>query len=634
MELPISLKTAAQVGGGIAAAALIYHGLCLYFQNDITLSFTELVHLPPAVVTAGGNRHQADPSTITIRGKIEVDVRVMRSYRFLLRLTGIVKNEEPTAVVGVACSMPGSFRLASSPTEGGDRDAGAAAGFGGSAALSRHRVMSSFSRGALETNAMSSFVRDDSMSFDRSSSRRQVWSGNQPSILVDSTNEMVDVCGIDISGHICFTPACVMDETLLTYVAAPAPALLSSLSLQSSSAFFQGMGSEVFTEQQLLQQQQKPNAAVLSAALTGGPDGCGNVTVRSCYLQADELARNGMKLSLEVEVASPVHDLQLLIRLPHRRCRFLRADTGGVGSVRQPMKAKRPHRLVWDIGTVEKPRSGEARAAQEGRKTSKHRSKRGKDAGLDSEDGSKATGGADGGKDAHATASEDDAAPPTAKEVRGGDAVFDPMLGFRLLVARCTVVFEQPADLFLDEDDDNSSSDDNGGDGNGSGNDEAEEEAGGYGDGDGGGDGNDQPALGSSRGTGSRRGPSLPSRVRPSGAASAPNHSYKAARRAAKRRQRGEEKRKRREEAVLAGRGSRVKFPSVEITYSTSGLASGTSVKKLQVLSDRPNWEARSVLDRWVLRRVVFGLEKLKLRRFANYTTWFVQPVPVTALSL
>lgn len=70
-----------------------------------------------------------------------------------------------------------------------------------------------------------------------------------------------------------------------------------------------------------------------------------------------------------------------------------------------------------------------------------------------------------------------------------------------------------------------------------------------------------------------------------------------------------------------------VLLPSLQFTYRVSGLASGLAIKRLQVLSDRPNWEPKTFFDRYFLVPLFPGMLKRPLVKLENKTTWVIQPV-------
>ncbi|KAG5481057.1 hypothetical protein LSCM1_06733 [Leishmania martiniquensis] len=320
----------------------------------------------------------------------------------------------------------------------------------------------------------------------------------------------------------------------------------------------------------------------------GGSGGIGSVFVRSCFFESDGVTPYGQRLTMEVEFARPVYGARVLIRLPNRHCRLHHSSTGGVGSVTQLLH--QPRKCVWDIGAV----SEEMCAV--------------------SEDGTAALGAAEGFMEGNQMPG---AVAPTAS--------FSPPTKS---LAKLELVYEQaPPALNFGEEDAETEPTDSGDDM----------------------DNRFSSAVSSTGNTGGgsshrcchqslsgRSSSSARGRMSSAGktvAASAANTTSRA-------RKREERARKAIDKAARiqegGGRSSTraagdEDVPTVELVFSVNELLSGTSVKKLQVVAERPNWAPRSRLDH-LFRCVVPGLEKLKLKKYAHYTTWFVQPVAVSRL--
>lgn len=357
-------------------------------------------------------------------------------------------------------------------------------------------------------------------------------------LMVEDVDEMVDRYELSHSGLLCFTPASLQSARLLTYTAALPEGVKPLQTSMSNSLSRSDVG---------------------PGTLDGGalsPRGEVVVSVHHCLWQADEGGFGHQRLSLHLQVAHPVFCLQLLIRLPSRRCRLVQAQTGGIGRVVQPFSL-RPHHIVWEIGSVNPARDGPITPV----------------------------------------------AAAQALESRGdAEALTRPSLLYDIPF---TLTYDRSGDCGdKDAETDSLSSSAS--------------------------DGDDDPfcptkscqresSTGRTADGGISR-PPLPT----SGKPSPPNHSNKASKRAARSLQKLQESQRRRPGAIGLGGPSRK--PTLELNYSTSGLASGISVRKLQVLSETPNWQPRALLDR-VLLRCVPSLQELKLQKYAHYTTWFVQPV-------
>ncbi|KAK7196790.1 hypothetical protein NESM_000619100 [Novymonas esmeraldas] len=323
---------------------------------------------------------------------------------------------------------------------------------------------------------------------------------------------------------------------------------------------------------------------VPSTPLPSGPTGIGNVYVCSCFLESDGETAYCQRLTVEVEFIRPVFGARVVVRLPSRHCRLQRSNAGGVGSVAQLLH--QPRKCVWDIGTV-------------------------------SEDMCAVWGGGSGASTAVDDGDLVDSAMPGATVPPSASSAVKSR-------ARLELVYEQAPPGFTfgeadeaaagssdssDDDDDGDSLSRFGGSNSGSGR-------------------ASHPRSRLSTRARSRSGSQR--RMGSVGAAAAPTTTTSRARKREERATRARERAERVSRGVRVASGDDA--PTVELVFSVNQLLSGTSVKKLQVVEERPNWEPRSRLDHVVLRRVVPGLERLKLKKYAHYTTWFVQPVEVSQL--
>lgn len=306
--------------------------------------------------------------------------------------------------------------------------------------------------------------------------------------------------------------------------------------------------------------------------LTTAGSGLGSVYVRSCFLESDGETAYCQRLTMEVEFVRPVFGARVVVRLPSKHCRIQRSSssTGGVGTLTQLMH--QPRKCVWDIGEI-------------------------------TED--------------MCTIAPDDAAGLTDVEALMPGAVVPAA---HASCARLELVFEQPPPgIAFGEDAEVSPSEDS--------------------------EDDDDNRFGST--VSSVKSGSSKKRTRSSAAAAARRAS--AASSTNRSRKREERARKAAEKAariqdVSSSSGTELHVrngatnssgddvPTVELVFSVNELLSGTAVKKLQVLQEAPNWTPRSCLDRLVLRRLAPSLEKMKLKKLAHYTTWFVQPVAVSQL--
>lgn len=308
--------------------------------------------------------------------------------------------------------------------------------------------------------------------------------------------------------------------------------------------------------------------------LPSGDAGLGNIVVRRCIFESDGETAYCQRLTMELEFVRPVFGARVLIRLPSRHCRLHHSHTGGVGSVTQLLH--QPRKCVWDIGAV----SEEMCTLSSG--------------------GTATSGTLEG-------VSDDDLMP-------GAVIPAAPWSSAAKSLATLELVFERaPPALSFGEDDEEAKATDSD---------------------------DDNDNLFSSVGGGlshTRRRQSVSSRSS-SSARRALTAAAITTGRASKREERGRKASEKAARIREGGSSTSMRgaggdgVPTVELVFSVNQLLSGTSVKKLQVVEERPNWKPRSRLDRLLLRRVVPGLEKLKLKKYAHYTTWFVQPVAVSHL--
>ncbi|KPA78568.1 hypothetical protein ABB37_06168 [Leptomonas pyrrhocoris] len=281
---------------GVAAACLLaYHGLQLYYKNDITIYVTEVVHLPE--MTGRRRRPQTDSTlTLAIEGKVEMETCLMNSYRFLLKLAGHVRTAFPDS--GKSSSSTRNLRG------------------------TRHRVLS------LQAGGTYTSFRDDD-----SASNSSITGGRKhgPTLLITAVDPVVDAYEAESSGLLTFTPACVGDGLLCRYSCVVGGATGDEVSSSSGS----------------------PTAPLSSAprrVLQDGDSGLGSIFVRSCFLESDGETAYCQRLTMELEFMQPVFGARVVIRLPSKYCRVQRGSTGGVGTVTQLLH--QPRKWVWDIGEV------------------------------------------------------------------------------------------------------------------------------------------------------------------------------------------------------------------------------------------------------------------------------------------
>ncbi|RNF25944.1 uncharacterized protein Tco025E_01790 [Trypanosoma conorhini] len=505
--MQVKVRNCARIAAAAALGYLAYRGLRSFLRNEITISVTELVQLPPSEGLL-----ELDEQTL-LQGEIQCDTYLMRSYRFLMRLSANVKS--------VSTSPPPSAR-------------------------SRHRVIH-----ATENTSYRSII-----SHGVSKKREGL-----PSLTVHDVHSMVDHWELSPNGNVYFTPPCIGDALLMRYEA---------------------------------------------SVKAGHPV---NAVVKNCYLQADE--RPGLKrLSFDLMVYDVVQAAKIRIALPNRYCDVVAIHTGGVGLMQQP-DARKPHHLIWDVGNVDettwkKVESLAPDVLPEGRLARR---------GFTDDDMAAAVERQKSGDNVEVMANSyqlssameakletrsenyDEDAPLAADANRGGPGTRRGTglpEGTQLLIAHFHLVFEEPDGIENDYVSTDSELSD-GEDGSG-GCDEARRRTG------------DSRSARSTGGT---------------------------SRKSAKREERARKRKMVRcsaDSLANLGRGASTRVPAVELSYSVGGLASGVTVRKLQTVSDLPNWVPRSILDRWVLRWMVPSIHQLRLGKYAHYNSWFVQPVAVTLL--
>ncbi|KEG15166.1 hypothetical protein DQ04_00161060 [Trypanosoma grayi] len=507
----MNTRSLAKITAAVAMGYVAYRGMRSFLRNEITVSITEVVHLPPS------DKMLEVDEQATLVGEIQCEAYLMHSYRFQMKLAANIKG--------------GSLQPSSTPRL-------------------RHRVMHMAENGKYRNVVPYS-----------GSKKREGF----PSILVDDVNCMVDYWELAMNGGIFFTPACIGDELLLRYE---------------------------------------------------GPvkEGCTlNTAVRNCYIQTD--GTPGLKrLSFDLVVYDVVHAVKVHIELPNRYCEVVAIHTGGVGRIHQPNPHK-PHHFDWEVNTVDETTwkgvkelgpdvLPEARLARRG---------------FTDEDLTAAMErGGRKGNDPGSMANNyplrdvaelrleekgEDFEEDDCSDAAGGMLYHRERSGLpdgkRLLDAHFILIFEEPdgveydyassdSDLPDDEDEgDNSNNNNNG------------------------------------------------RTTRKKSGRSASHADGKSSKKSLKREERARRKQLQRrsvDSILTAGLGVSTRVPSVELSYSVVGLASGVTVRKLQTVSDRPNWAPRSLLDTCLLRWLVPGILQRRLGKYAHYTTWFVQPVPVALL--
>ena len=398
---------------------------------------------------------------------------------------------------------------------------------------------------------------------------------HSPFLTITSVDPIVDAYEAESSGLLTFTPACISDGLLCRYTC-------SANSGNEDGSVAQGSnGHELVNSAS----STSPTTPALRPALHSGDKGLGSIYVRSCFVESDGETAYGQRLTIELEFIRPVFGARVVVRLPSKYCRIQRSSTGGVGTVTQLMH--QPRKCVWDIGEVT-----EAMCS---------------------------------------VPSEEVPASAGASAVAGAMTSVDELMPGAIVPAAATscarleLVFEQPPPgvAFGEEDEDARSSVDS---------DEDEDSR----------FGSTVSSVKSSSSKWRARSGSGVWRLPGSASAGSPPNSTTAS--TSRSRKREERARKAAEKAAriaespnngselrVRGRGGD-DVPSVEVVFSVNKLFSGTAVKKLQVLQETPNWVPRSRLDRLVLQRLVPNLEKMKLKKLARYTTWFVQPVVVSQL--
>ncbi|KAH9589086.1 hypothetical protein LSM04_001895 [Trypanosoma melophagium] len=507
----------------VAIGYVAYRGMRSFFRNEITLGLTEVVHLLPSEGTV-----EMDGGT-QLYGEIQCETYLMRSYRFLMKLSANVKGGTITPNTKVR---------------------------------SRNRVMHATENGSYKnlTNSIGSKKRDGS-----------------PTIVVNKLNPMVDGWELVGSGNLCFTPACIGDELLLCY-------------------------------------EGNVKAGSLPSAV-----------VRNCYLHPDDTP--GLKrLVFDLVVYDVVHAVRISVKLPNHYCDVVAVHTSGVGRVEQP-NPRKPHHLVWEIGTVDETTwkgvsslgpgvLPEARLARRGftdddlaaaalrnnkdmedraalantHLLSEFTDPRFEDS-VDYEGKRRRSSNDDYNVGTGMDDNESNSSMPFRREHSGLPE------GTHLLIANFILVFEEPDGVEYDYVSSDSDEDN------------VEDEH------------NTVHEVQSSKRRKDKREMSPASRG--------------STKRSAKREERARKKeqlRQRSADAILtAGRGVSTHMPEIEFSYSVAGLASGMTIRRLQTVSERPNWVPRSLLDFWLLRWMIPGIHKRRLGKYAHYTTWFIQPVVVAS---
>ncbi|KAF8292678.1 hypothetical protein TcYC6_0116070 [Trypanosoma cruzi] len=505
--MSLKIRRFAEIAFAVTLGYVAYRGMQSFLRNEVTISITELVHLPPSERLL-----EVDDAT-SLQGEIRCETYLMRSYRFLMRLSASVK--------AVSISPPPTSRT-------------------------RHRV----------THAAESGSYRSIFSHGVNKKREGL-----PNVSVHDVHSMVDYWELSPNGNVYFTPPCIGDELLMRY-----------------------------------------EASVKAGYLV-------NAAVRNCYLQTDETP--GLKrLSFDLVVYDVLHAAKIHIALPNRYCDVVAIHTGGVGIIQQP-NSNKPHHFIWDIGTVDETTWMKVKTLAPDVLPESRLARRG----FTDDDLATAIERQKSGDNVSVVANSYqlpntmDSKFDSRSERCDDDNVFDGgvnkgMLGTRtssglpegtqLLIAHFILVFEEPDEMEHDYVSTDSEMN------------EGEDEGGEY----------DEVRR--------RKGTRDSS---PGGAG--------ISRKDAKREERARKRKLRRSSADLilaAGHGVPTRKPTIELSYSVVGLASGVSVRKLQTVSDLPNWIPRSFFDSWVLQWMVPGIQQLRLGKYAHYTSWFVQPVPVASL--
>ncbi|RNF11692.1 hypothetical protein TraAM80_00776 [Trypanosoma rangeli] len=505
--MSLKVRDCTRIAVAVALGYIAYRGVWSFLRNEITISVTELVQLPPSERLL-----ELDEQT-PLQGEIRCETYLMRSYRFLMRLSANVK--------GVSTSPPATSH-------------------------SRHRVIHATENTSYRTM----------MSHGISKKREGL-----PNVTVHDVHSMVDYWELSPNGNVCFTPPCIGDELLMCYEA---------------------------------------------SAKAGHPV---NAVVKNCYLQADE--RPGLKrLSFDFMVYDIVHAAKIRIALPNRYCDVVTIHTGGVGLVQQP-DARKPHHFIWDIGNVDettwkKVKSLAPDVLPEGRLARR---------GFTDDDLAVAVERRKSGENSEVMANSYqlpntmDTKLESRSERCDGDTPVDTdakrgMLGThtssglpegtQLLIAHFLIVFEEPDGMEYD-----------------------------------------YVSTDSELSEGENEGGECDEARRRTGDTRSSRATVSTGRKAAKRESRAPKSKMVRYSAdslLTLGRGVSTSVPAVELSYSVGGLVSGVTVRKLQTVSDLPNWIPRSMLDRWLLRWMVPGIHQLRLGKYAQYNSWFVQPISVTSL--
>ncbi|AIN97268.1 hypothetical protein LPMP_180870 [Leishmania panamensis] len=436
---------------------------------------------------------------------------------------------------------------------------------------SRHRVLSVHASNATVDDF--SFTRlSDNYGLSASSSHHSS-GGTQrhgPSLVITNVDPIVDAYEADATGALVFTPACVGDGVLCRFTC------VTSIGATEDAGSAPGRSGNFSSS-------LTPASSTVLSPQPSGNIGLGNIFVRSCFLGSDGEVAYGQRLTIELEFIRPVFGARVLIRLPSRHCRLHHSHTGGVGSVTQLLH--QPRKCVWDIGAVS--------------------------------------------EEMCALSCNGTATLGSAEEVMEDNLVRSAVIPAASLssvaksLARLELVFEElPPALSFGEDGEEG---------------EATDSA----------DDNDsQFSSTSNAGSGVTH---TPRRQSANARFISTQRCVSSTRRAltpmgnttSRACKREERRRKANEKAARIQEGGNSistratgdeGVPTVEVVYSVNHLLSGTSVKKLQIVEERPNWTPQSRLDHLLIRRLVPGLEKLKLKKYAHYATWFVQPVVVSRL--
>ncbi|CCW69150.1 unnamed protein product [Phytomonas sp. Hart1] len=322
LERPIILR-AVKASSAVVAAFLAYQTFCLYRRNNITVRITELVRLPPQG-RIDGNPNGADfihnNPTIELKGSIEVETYLMRSYRFLLKLSAQLNG----ATLGCGtynggdenvCKRSIQRRVLSFATAYNNTNINTANDMVnmGNLSISNSLISQSYNKGSVYSSS-------------RTSAKPK-----GPMIEIKYVNEMVDQNEVLVNENICFTPACLSEEILMKYTMTISSAyLLNSQPALSSTA---GDTTDPFNTKSM------------------SPQSFSNLLIQNAFLRPGN--PGNYCISFDLMVFQPLHELRLLIRLPNHHCRLVRSDTGGIGRVTFAEGKTKPHLLIWEIGGVD-----------------------------------------------------------------------------------------------------------------------------------------------------------------------------------------------------------------------------------------------------------------------------------------